>query len=174
MVAVPDHAPVHVWDNMVDGDIIFAHELGGELRGAVDGDVNIVAPVYTHFDADGGLVSFAFIVGMLSCFVSRQGLINGMIVHCKMPGEKSSAIVTGSQALVHGHRMVQCVGATRGIVRRMNRDVCRAHRPMQGTAAVPWRDDALSNVQLACTGGSRGADRGGAAMRRTRRKERTY
>jgi hypothetical protein len=72
-------------------DIILTHQFGCELRGAVDGDVKIVAPVYT-FRPDGRPVSRAFVISMLSGFVSREGLVNGMIVHSEMPGEKSSAV----------------------------------------------------------------------------------
>jgi len=110
---------------------------------AIDGDVKIVAPVYTHFDPDGRPVSFAFVISMLSGFVSREALVNGMIVHSEMPGEKSSAIVTGSEPLVHGERVIQCVGATKPIVGGMNSDKCRTHRPMQGTSAFLRGDDAL-------------------------------
>ena len=98
-VAVTDHAPVHVRDNMIERDIILTHQSGCELRGAINGDVKIVAPVNTHFDPDRRLVSLAFVIGMFSGFVSRKGLVNGMIVHREMPSEKSSAIVTASQPL---------------------------------------------------------------------------
>ena len=139
---------------MIDRDIILTHQSGCELRGAVDGDVNIVAAVYTHFDPDGRPVSRAFVVSMLAGFISREGLVNGMIVHSEMPGEKSSAIVAASEALVHGQRVIQRVGSTRRIVCRMNSDKCRPHRPMQGTPAIPWRDDALRDFQFGCSAGS--------------------
>ena len=106
MVTVTDHAPVHVRDNMTERDIILTHQSGCELRGAINGDVQIVAPVYTHFDANGRPVSRAFVISMLSGFVSRQGLVNGMIVHSEMPGEKSSAIVTAPEPFVHGERVI--------------------------------------------------------------------
>ena len=106
VVAVTNHAPVHVRDNMIERDFILTHQSGCELRGAINGDVKIVAPVYTHFDPDGGPVPLAFVISMLSGFVSREGLVNGMIVHSEMPGEKSSAIVTGSEPLVHGERVM--------------------------------------------------------------------
>ena len=105
-VIVTDHAPVHVWYNMIDRDIILTHQAGCESRGAVDGDGRIVAPVYTHFDPDGRPVSRAFVISVLSGFVSREGLVNGMIVHSEMPGEKSSAIVAASEAFVHGERVI--------------------------------------------------------------------
>ena len=105
-VIVTDHAPVHVRDNMIERNIILTHQFGCELRGPVDGDVKIVAPVYTHFDPDGRPVSLAFVISMLSGFVSREGLVNGMIVHSEMPSEKSSAIVTASESLVHGERVI--------------------------------------------------------------------
>ena len=128
---------------MIERDIILTHQSGCELRGAINGDIKIVAPVYTHFDPDGRPVSLAFVISMLSGFVSREGLVNGMIVHSEMQGEKSSAIVAGSKPLVHGERGMQRVGAARPIVGRMNSYKCRTHRPMQGTSAFPWRDDAL-------------------------------
>lgn len=165
---------MHVRDNMIEGDIILTHQFGCELRGAIDGAANIVAPVYTHFDPDGGSVSLAFVIGMLSGFVSGEGLVNGMIVHSEMPGEKSSAIVTGSEALVHGERVMQCVRARGRVVGRMNRDKCRPHRPMQGTSAFVWRDDVLRDCQSGCTGGSRAADGGASWRRRTGRKEKSY
>ena len=150
------------------------HQFGCELRRAVDGAANIVAPVYTHFDPDRGPVSLAFVIGMLSGFVSREGLVNGMIVHSEMPSEISSAIVTASEPLVHGERVVQCVGATRRIVGRMNSDKCRPHRPMQGTSAFLWGDDALRDFQFGCPGGSRSADGGASGRHRTGRKEKPY
>jgi hypothetical protein len=101
---------------MIERDIILTHQFGCESRSAVDGAVNIVASVYTHFDSDRGPVSLAFVIGMLSGFVSREGLVNGMIVHREMPGEVSRAIVTGSEPLVHSKRVMQCVGATGPIV----------------------------------------------------------
>jgi len=107
---------VHVGHNMIKRDIILTHQFGCELRGAVDSAAKIVVPVYTHFDPDRGPVSLAFVIGMLSGFVSGEGLVNGMIVHSEMPSEKSSAIVTGSESLVHGERVMQCVGATGRIV----------------------------------------------------------
>jgi hypothetical protein len=76
------------------------------MRGAIDGDFNIVAPVYTHFNADGRPVSRAFVISMLSGFVRRESLINGMIVNREMPREISSAIVTASKTLVHGERVI--------------------------------------------------------------------
>ena len=97
---------MHVRDNMIERDIILTHQAGCELRGAVDGAANIVAPVYTHFDPDGRPVSLAFVISMLSGFVSREGLVNGMIVNGEMPGEISSAIVTASKPLVHGERVI--------------------------------------------------------------------
>ena len=97
---------MHVRDNMTERDIILTHQSGCELRGAVDGDVKIVTAINTHFDPDGRPVSRAFVISMLSGFVSREGLVNGMIVHSEMPGEKSSAIVTASEPLVHGERVI--------------------------------------------------------------------
>src|SRR5262249_61583573 len=120
---------------MIEKDIILTHQFGCELRGAIDGAAKIVAPVYTHFDPDGGPVSLAFVIGMLSGFVSGEGLVNGMIVHAEMPSEKSSAIVTASEPLVHGERVIQCVGATGRIVARMSRDTCRPHRSRQRPCA---------------------------------------
>ena len=111
---------------------------------------------------------------MLSGFVSGEGLVNGVIVHSEMPGEKSSAIVTGSQPLIHGERVMQCVGATGPIVGRMDSDKCRLHRPVQGTSAFLWGDDALRDFQSGCTGGSRAANGGTSGMRRTGRKEKPY
>src|SRR5262249_52975354 len=169
--AVTDHAPVHVRDNMIERDIILTHQFGCELCGAVDGGVKIVASVYTHFDPDGRPVSLAFVIGMLSGFVSGEGLVNGMIVHSEMPGEKSSAIVTASEPLVHGERVMQCVGATGRIVGRMNSDKCRPHRPMQTTSAFPRGDDALRDFHFGCTGGGRAADGGAAGGGRGGRKE---
>ncbi len=165
---------MHVRDNMIERDIILTHQSGCELRGAVDGAAKIVAPVYTHFDPDGRPVSLAFVISMLSGFVSREGLVNGMIVHSEMPGEKSSAIVTASEPLVHGERVIQCVGTTRCIVGRMNSDKCRTHRPMQGTSAFPWGDDALRDFQFGRTGGSRAADGDASGSRRTGRKEKPH
>ena len=143
---------------MIERDIILTHQSGCKLRGVVDGAAKIVAPVYTHLDPDGRPVSLAFVVSMLSSFVSRQALVNGMIVDREMPGEKSSAIVTGSEPLLHGERVMQCVGATRRIVGRMNSDKCRTHRPMQEASASPWRDDVLRDFQFGCTGGRHAAD----------------
>ena len=156
---------------MIERDIILTHQSGCELRGAVDGDSNIVAPVYTHFDPDGRPVSLAFVISMLSGFGSREGLVNGMIVHSEMPGEKSSAIVAASEPFVHGERVIQCVGATRPIVGRMNSDKCWTHRPMQGTSAFPWGNDVLRDFQFGCTGGSRAAASG---THRTGRKEKPH
>ena len=121
---------MHVRDNMTDRDIILAHQCCCELCGAVDGDADIVSPVYTHFDPDGRLVSLAFVIGVLSSFIGREGLVNGMIVHSEMPGEKPGAIVAGSKPFVHGESVIQCVGATRPVVSRMNGDVRRTHRAM--------------------------------------------
>src|SRR5215472_1024055 len=173
-VTVTNHAPVHVRDNIIERDIILTDQLGCELRGAVDGAVKIVAPVYTHFDPDGGPVSLAFVIGMLSGFVNGKGLINRMIIHSEMPGKKSSAIVTAPESLVHGERVMQRVGATGRIVGRMNSDKCRTHRPMQGTSAFPWGNDALRDFQFGCGGGSRRADWGASAKYRTGRKEKHY
>src|SRR5262245_26577049 len=128
---------------MTERDIILTHQSGCELRGAINGNVKIVASVYTHFDPNGRPVSLAFVISMLSGFVSREGLVNGMIVDSEMPGEKSSAIVPASEPLVHGERVIQCVGAARRIVGRMNSDKCRTHGPMQGTSAIPCGDDVL-------------------------------
>ena len=164
-VIVPDHAPVHVRDNMIERDIILTHHSGCELRGAINGDVQIVAPVYTHFDPDGRPVSLAFVISMLAGFVGREGLVSGMIVHSEMPGEKSTAIVAASESLVHGQRVIQRVGATRRIVGRMNSDKRRAHRPMQRTSAIPGRDDVLRDSQFGCT-----ADGGASGSHRTGRK----
>jgi hypothetical protein len=101
---------------MIERDIILTHQSGCELRGAINGDGKIVAAVYTHFDPDGRPVSLAFVIRVLSSFVGRQALVNGMIVHSEMPGEKSSAIVTAWEPLLHGERVMQCVGAPRRIV----------------------------------------------------------
>ena len=162
---------MHVRDNMIERDLILARQSGCELRGAINGDVKIVAPVYTHFDPDGRPVSLAFVISMLSGFVGREGLVNGMIVHSEMPSEKSSAIVTGSEPLVHGQRVTQCVGATGSIIGRMNSDKCWTHWPMQGTSAFVWRDDALRDFQFRCTRGRWAADDGGSGSYRTGRKE---
>src|SRR5262245_15391482 len=159
---------------MIERDIILTHQFGCELCGAVDGGVKIVASVYTHFDPDGRPVSLAFVIGMLSGFVSGEGLVNGMIVHSEMPSEKSGAIVTGSEPLVHGERVMQCIGATGSIVGRVNGDKCRPHRPMQGTSAFLWGNDALRDFQFGCTGGSRAANGSVSRTRRTGRKENPY
>jgi hypothetical protein len=173
-VIVTNHAPVHVGDNMIERDLILAHQRGCELRGAINGDADLVAPVHTHFDADGRPVSRAFVISMLSGFVSRKGLVNGMIVHSEMPGEKSSAIVTASESLVHGEGVIQCVRATRRIVGRMNSDKRRAHRPMQRTSAIPRGDDALRYSYFRCTGGSRTANGDALGTRRAGRKEKPH
>ena len=154
---------MHVGDNMIEGNIILTHQFGCELRGAVDGAANVVAAVYTHFDPDGGSVSLAFVIGMLSGFVSGEGLVNGMIVHSEMPGEKSSAIMTASEPLVHGECVIRGVGATGPIVGRMNSDKCRPHWPMQGASAFPWGDDVLRDFQFdwAANGDASGSHRAG-------------
>ena len=141
------------------------------MRGAVDCDLNIVAAVYTHFDTDGRLVSRAFVVSMLSGFVRWEGLVNGMVVNGEMPREISSAIMTASKPFVHGERVIQCVGATRRIVGRMNSDKRRAHRPMQRTSAIPRGNDALRYSYFRCTGGSRTANGDALGTRRAGRKE---
>src|SRR5215475_6160415 len=167
---------MHVRDNTIERDIILTHQFGCELRGAVDGAVKIVAPVYTHFDPDRGPVSLAFVIGMLSGFVSRERLVNGMIVHSEMPSEKSSAIVTGSAPLVHGERVLQCVGATGRIVGRMNSDKCRLHRPMQVTSAFPWGMMLcviFNSAARAGAGPLMAARRGGAAQEEKRSPIRT-
>src|ERR1700752_4740552 len=105
---------------------------------------------------------------MLSSFVSRQALVNRMIVHSEMPSEKSRAIVTASKPLLHGECVMQCVGATRRIVGRMNSDKCRTHRPMQGTSVFPWGNDVPRDFQFGCTGG-----RGTCNLRRLRRPSST-
>jgi hypothetical protein len=174
MVTVTDHAPVHVRDNVIDRNVILTHQFGCELRGAIDGDVEIVAPVYTHFDPDGGPVSLAFVIGMLASFVRGERLVNGMIVHSEVPGEKSSAVVTSWEPLIHGERVMQCVGATGRIVGRMDSDKCRLHRPMQWTSAFVWRNNVLRDIQSGRAGGSRAADGCASPMRRTGRKEKPY
>jgi hypothetical protein len=161
-------------DNMIERNIILAHQSGCELRGAIDGAAKIVAPVYTHFDPDGGPVSLTLVIGMLSGFGSGEGLVDRMIIHSEMPSEKSGAIVTASEPLAHGERVMQCVGATGPIVGRMNSDKCRPHRPMQRASAFPWGDDALRDFQFGCTGGSRAADGGTSGRGRTGRKEKPY
>ena len=93
-----------------------------------------------------------------------------MIVHSEMPSEKSSAIVTASEPLIHGERVTQCIGATRRIVGRMNSDKCRTHRPMQGTSAFAWGDDVLRYFQFGCTGGSPAVDCDASGSHRTGRK----
>ena len=105
-VTVTNHAPVHVRDDMTEWDVVLTHQCGCKTRGAIDGDVNIVAPVYTHFDANGRPVSRAFVISVLSGFVSRQSLVNGMIVNGEMPCEISSAIVAASKPLVHSERVI--------------------------------------------------------------------
>ena len=156
---------MHVRNNMIERNTILTHQSGCELRGAVDRDVKIVAPVYTHFDPDGRPVSLAFVISMLSGFVGREALVNGMIVHSEMPGEKASAIVTASEPFVHGESVIQCVGATGRIVGRMNSDKCRTHRPMQGTSAFLWGDDALRDLQFGCNA---------SGSHRTGRKEKPH
>src|SRR4051812_20047792 len=153
---------------MIDRDIILTHQSGCELRGAINGDGKIVAPVYTHFDPDGRPVSFAFVIGVLSGFVGRQALVNRMIVHSEMPGEKSSAIVTAREPLLHCERVMQCVGAPSRIVGRMNSDKCRLHRPMQRTSACARGDDILGDFQST---GRQAAGGGASGSRRTGRKE---
>jgi hypothetical protein len=91
---------------MIQRDVILTHQCGCESRGAIDGDVNIVASVYTHFDADGRPVSLTFVISMLSGFVSRERLVNRMIVNGEMPGEISSAIVTAPKPLIHSERVI--------------------------------------------------------------------
>jgi len=71
-VTVTNHAPVHVRDNIIERDVILTHQCGCELRGAIDGAAKIVATVYTHFDPYGRPVSRAFVISMLSGFVSRE------------------------------------------------------------------------------------------------------
>src|SRR5947208_10661098 len=70
--------------------------------------------------------------------------------------------------------MMQGVGATRRVVCRMNRDKCRAHRPMQGTSAIPRRNDALRDFQFACAGASESAEGGVSGSYRTGRKEKPH
>jgi len=92
---------------------------GCQSRGAVDADGRIVAPVYTH--SIRWMTCFPGLRNQRALrFRSREGLVNGMIVHGEMPGEKSSAIVTASEPLVHCERVIQRVGTTRRIVCRMN------------------------------------------------------
>jgi hypothetical protein len=88
-----------------------------------------------------------------------------------MPGEISSAIVPASKTLVHSKRVIQRVRATGRVVGRMNSDERRAHRSMQGTSAIPRRDNALRDVQFPCAGGRRAADGGGSRSHCTGRKE---
>src|SRR5690348_5934542 len=97
---------MHMRDNIIERDIILPHQFGCELSGAVDRRVNIVAPVYTHFDPNGGPIPLAFVIGMLAGLVRWQGLVDGMIVHSEMPGNKSSAIVAAWQPLVHSERVM--------------------------------------------------------------------
>ena len=65
----------HVRDNMIERDIILTHQSGCELRGAVDGAVKIVAPVYTHFDPDGRPVSLAFVIDIKPMDKSSEAIL---------------------------------------------------------------------------------------------------
>ena len=159
-IAVADHSPVHVRNDVVEWDIILAHHFCRELRCAVNGLGNVVVPVYTHFDADGRPVSRTFIIGMLARLCRRQALVYGMIVHSEMPCEKTSAVVPTPKPIMHGTRIMHSVGAAGSVVCGMNRDVGRVHRPMQGPSAFPWRNDVLHDLKLGGTGAGQATNGG--------------
>lgn len=146
-VGITDLPPMHVRDDMVERDVILAHEQGGELRGMIDGFGDVVGAVDTHFYADGRFVSGAFVVSVLAGFVCRKALVDRMVIHREMPREKSRAVVPGPEPVFHGHGVVQGVRGPGGIVGGMDGDEGRTHRPVQGASAFSRRDDVLRDFQ---------------------------
>ena len=84
-----------VWYDVAERNVEFLHELRRQPGGALDSCRAGVAGIFTHFDPDRFLVSRSLVIGMLSLFIERQGLADGIGVHRVVPGEVTQGIVGG-------------------------------------------------------------------------------
>ena len=130
MVVVADHAPVHVRNDVGDGDAVLFHEPGGEAGGLVDRAGAVIAAIFAHFDADGAAVARAVVIGVFATFVGGQALVDGVVIDREMPADIADGVVTAFESAGFKHLGMRIgIAATGAVFRGVNGDVLRRHRP---------------------------------------------
>lgn len=84
--------PVIVCDHSAGGQIVFVHEIGCQLRGAINRAWKIVAAMLTHFDAYAVIVSWTVKIGVLTLFVGGKMLDGHIVLGGEVPSEKARAV----------------------------------------------------------------------------------
>lgn len=92
-VGVADAFPVAVADDAGEGDVVLFHEVSDQAGGAGFGGGEGAVAVFAHFDADGVFVTRSFVVGVLTLFISGEGLVGAGVVDGEVPGEVAEGVV---------------------------------------------------------------------------------
>ena len=147
-VRVADHAPVLVGNDILKGNVVFLHQLGGELGGACDGCSARIPGVFAHFDTDGFSVSGAFVVGVLSLHVGGEGLVDGVIVYSKVPGEVAQGVVLGLESTTLNEFGVGSCACSRGVILGgVNGNVARPQTVRLVAPIFSFWDELLADAQ---------------------------
>ncbi len=144
--------PMVVWHDMAQGDAVFDHQIGGELRGAIERGVAIAASMLAHFNADAVTIARAIEIGVFALFIGGHVLQGDSVIDGEMPDQIANAIAAAAfgcaqSAIFERLRMLPGIGAP--VLRAVNGDEARLHRAVHLTAMSTARHHVLAQVDTA-------------------------
>ena len=150
MLALP--WPMVMRHDMTQGDALLLHQDRCELRCPLKGHPTVAAAVLAHFDADREAVSRAMEIRMLTLLADRHVLDRLAIIDGEVPNEITNAVAVfglwrSQRSTLERDRML--IGIRAVILRAVNRDVPRPHRPHDFAAMAAARDHVGAKIHLA-------------------------
>lgn len=116
--------------NILQRNVVFLHQYGSELRGALDGSISIIATIFAHFDADRKSISGTRKIGVFALLVGGHVLDRHAILYGEMPDEIANSVSVagfgGAQRTIFQRQRMLC-GPCGEILGAMNGNVARLH-----------------------------------------------
>ncbi len=143
--------PVVMRHHMIQRNVVLAHQVSRQLGSARHRLGETVPTVIAHFDPDRKIIPRPVKIRMLPLLPRRDVLNGHVLLHCKMPRQKSNPVPP--RTLVrpqcpHLQRLRMRIGIPIRILRLMNRNVARKHRPIQPPPILPRLNKILLQTHL--------------------------
>ena len=144
--------PVVMRHDMTQGDALPLHQDRREFRSPLDRRPSTTAAVLAHFDANRETVSRTMEIRMLTLLADRHVLDRLAVIDGEMPNEITNAVagfrLRRSQcATLERDRVL--IGIRTVVLRAVNRNVARPHRPHDLASMTATRDHVGAKVYFA-------------------------
>lgn len=94
--------PMVMRNDVFDRDPVNVSDVSGEACGFVDGEGEVIAAVFAHFDADAVVVAWAIKVGVFTLLTAGEVLDGNVFLSGEVPGEVADAVAAGAAGGAEG------------------------------------------------------------------------